>query len=113
MRSSEAIPTSAAAFHNHPLFCLLSRLKRNEILVDNEPSIGTFRGKNKVEKVYRRSAVSTAHSAGQWMRQCRAVREDELDKPVKILKRATPSSGMHSSSSSSSSSSRCGVALQL
>ena len=82
--ANEAIPTSKAAFNNHPIYAIPSVLNVNEVLAPHAKSriCGIFKG----EPVYRRSDVHTALAAKKWLYKGRKVKEDEMDKPVKRLK---------------------------
>jgi hypothetical protein len=82
--SSEAIPTSKAAFNTHPLYVISSVLNSTEALAPDASKrmCGVFKG----ELVYRRSDVSTLRAAKKWLYQGRKVLEPEMSKPVKRAK---------------------------
>ena len=83
-KEKEAIPTSKAAFKNHPLYAIASQLKKQEVLApDSKKRVcGMFKG----ELIYKRSDVSTAYTQKKWLYQNRKVREKEIANPVKIIK---------------------------
>jgi xeroderma pigmentosum group C-complementing protein len=82
--SSEAIPTSKAAFNTHPLYVIPSVLNSTEALAPDASKrmCGVFKG----ELVYRRSDVSTLRAAKKWLYQGHKVLEHEMSKPVKRAK---------------------------
>ena len=79
-----AIPTSKAAFNNHPIYALAIHLNSNEVFgPDAKDRIcGIFKG----APIYRRSDVHTAVTAKKWMYRGRKVKDDELNKPIKRVK---------------------------
>lgn len=81
---NEAIPTSKSAFQTHPIFVIKSVLGNAEVLAPDASKriCGMFKG----EMVFRRSDVSTAHSARKWPYLGRKVRQAELCKPIKQVK---------------------------
>ena len=83
-KEKEAIPTSKAAFKNHPLYIIPSVLKSQEVLAPDAKKrvCGIFKG----EMVYKRRDASTALIAKKWLYQDRKVRENELKNPAKIVK---------------------------
>ncbi len=84
MKEREAIPTSKAAFKNHPLYVIPSVLKRREVLAPDSKSrmCGMFKG----ELVYQRKDVSIAHTAKKWPYLGRKVKKPELSQPAKVVK---------------------------
>ena len=80
----EAIPTSKAAFNNHPIYAIASVLKTNEVFAPDAKTriCGIFKG----TPVYRRSDVHTALTSKKWLYQGRKVRDEEIAKPVKRVK---------------------------
>jgi xeroderma pigmentosum group C-complementing protein len=89
--SSEAIPTSKAAFKTHPLFVIPSVLNSTEVLAPDASKrmCGVFKG----ELVYRRSDVSTLRAARKWPYQGRKMLEHEMSKPIKRVKVRKKASG--------------------
>ncbi|GFH55916.1 hypothetical protein CTEN210_12392 [Chaetoceros tenuissimus] len=83
-KEKEAIPTSKAAFKNHPLYVIPSVLKKQEVLAPdaNKRLCGFFKG----EKVLKRSDVSTALTAKKWLYEGRKVKDGELKNPTKTIK---------------------------
>lgn len=83
-KEKEAIPTSKAAFKNHPLYVIPSVLKKQEVLAPdaNKRLCGFFKG----EKVLKRSDVSTALTAKKWLYEGRKVKDAELKNPAKTIK---------------------------
>jgi len=82
--ADEAIPTSKAAFKKHPLYAVPSILNQTEVIHPSGKKrvVGIFKG----ELVYRRTDVSTALTAKQWLYQGRKVKDAELPKPAKKVK---------------------------
>jgi xeroderma pigmentosum group C-complementing protein len=83
-KEKEAIPTSRAAFKNHPLYAIRSQLKQQEVVAPDAKKriCGMFKG----EVIYKRSDISTAYTQKKWLYQNRKVRERELVHPAKIIK---------------------------
>ncbi|KAI9003121.1 hypothetical protein BC832DRAFT_559990 [Gaertneriomyces semiglobifer] len=77
---NEAMPTSIAAFLNHPLYVLERHLKKHEALDPESRIVGRFKG----EKVYDRHNVREVCSREAWTRKGRKVKEGEA--PVKYGK---------------------------
>lgn len=89
--ANEAIPTSKAAFNNHPVYAIPSVLKAHEVLAPDAKTriCGIFKG----VPVYRRSDVHTGLAAKKWLYQGRKVKDEEMKKPakkVKARKKPTP-----------------------
>ena len=89
--ASEAIPTSKAAFNNHPIYAISSVLNTNEVFAPDAKSriCGIFKG----VPVFRRNDVHTALPAKKWLYQGRKVKDNEIRKPAKRVKarrRPTP-----------------------
>lgn len=84
IKGQEAIPTSKAAFKNHPLYVIPSIMKKQEVLAPDAKKriCGIFKG----EMVFKRSDVSMAWPAKKWLYQGRKVVEKELANPAKIIK---------------------------
>jgi len=84
-KQNEPIPTSKTAFKNHPYYIISSCLKHQEVLHPKakQEICGMFKG----ELVYKRRHVSVALPAKKWLYEHRKVRDDELSKPVKKIKR--------------------------
>lgn len=82
--SSEAIPTSKAAFKAHPLYVIASVLNLTEVLAPDASKrmCGVFKG----ELVYKRSDVSMMRPAKKWLYLGRKVLEPEMSKPTKRVK---------------------------
>jgi xeroderma pigmentosum group C-complementing protein len=80
----EVIPTSKAAFKNHPFYVIPSVFNSREVLhPDARKRIcGVFKG----ELVYRRSDISTALTAKKWLYEGRKVKDSELQNPAKMVK---------------------------
>eukprot|EP00804_Cyclotella_cryptica_P013586 CCRYP_012947-RA/>CCRYP_012947-RA protein AED:0.02 eAED:0.02 QI:271/1/1/1/1/1/3/1134/1019 len=80
----EPIPTSKAAFKQHPQYVIPSVLNSQDVLhPDARKHIcGVFKG----ELIYRRKDVSKALKAKQWLYRGRKVKENELNNPVKKVK---------------------------
>lgn len=76
-QAREPMPTSIAAFNNHPLYALERHLKKFEIIHPREPVLGRIKG----EPIYPRSCVKTVHTVETWMRFGRVIRDGE--QPVK------------------------------
>ena len=77
---SQDMPTSIAAFKNHPLFALRRHLLKYEAIYPKDvPSVGFVRG----EEIFPRSAIHTLHSQGKWLQFAREVREGEV--PYKMV----------------------------
>jgi hypothetical protein len=82
---NETIPTSKAAFKNHPIYVLASQLKEHEVLTPDAKRhvCGLFKG----ELVYRRAgARSEAWPERKWLYKGRQVRLAELRRPAKLTK---------------------------
>ena len=82
--ANEAIPTSKAAFNNHPIYAIQAVLNANEVFAPDAKDriCGIFKG----TPVYRRNDVHTAITAKKWLYEGRKVKDDELRKPVKRVK---------------------------
>jgi xeroderma pigmentosum group C-complementing protein len=86
----EPMPKNIADFKDHPYYALERHLRRNEVLVRNQP-IGRIAagrdlaspGGKKMENVYRRRDVKVARSADAWYRLGRDVKMGE--QPVKTV----------------------------
>ena len=83
-KEKEAIPTSKAAFKNHPLYVIPSVLKVQEVLAPDAKKriCGIFKG----EMVYKRKDVSKAYTAKKWLYEGRKVLDRELKRPTKVVK---------------------------
>ncbi|KZV92249.1 Rad4-domain-containing protein [Exidia glandulosa HHB12029] len=66
----EGMPTSVAAFKDHPLYVLERHLRRDEV-IHPRTEVGRFRG----DPVFSRSAVISLKTAENWMRQGRTLVE--------------------------------------
>lgn len=77
----ESFPDTLKEFRKHPVYCLESLLKKNEVFV--RPEIGSVPlGYFKGEPVWlRRQQIRVALSRTQWIRQGRKIREGE--QPIK------------------------------
>ncbi|GMH85676.1 hypothetical protein TrVE_jg6367 [Triparma verrucosa] len=81
---NEKPPKSKEGFRNHPKFALKSQFKAHEVLKPNATKkSGMFSG----EFIFKREDVSVARSAKKWLYEGRKVKESELDKPVKKVKK--------------------------
>ncbi|CAH2446038.1 DNA repair protein [Komagataella phaffii CBS 7435] len=74
----EGMPDSFEDFRNHPVYCLESQLKQNEILYPKQ-SCGTVRKKssNEVTPVYKRLNVHTVRSPKAWYLKGRMIKLGE------------------------------------
>mmetsp|Transcript_4866 Transcript_4866/g.6302 ORF Transcript_4866/g.6302 Transcript_4866/m.6302 type:complete len:903 (+) Transcript_4866:75-2783(+) len=83
-KKNERIPTSKAAFKNHPLYVIPSVLGNQEVLAldAKKRMCGMFKG----EIVYKRSDVSTAMTEKKWLYNNRKVKKTEIPNPVKKVK---------------------------
>lgn len=79
MASREPMPTSVAAFKDHPVFVLERHIKRDQVI---HPLIKA--GMVGHEPVYLRKHVLQLKNARGWMQQGRAVKPDEI--PLKFIK---------------------------
>lgn len=75
----EPMPTSVAAFKDHPVYALERHLRRDQVIYPAQ-RIGTFQG----TPVYPRANVVHVQSARQWYNGGRVVREHEI--PLKWVK---------------------------
>ncbi|CAG8445957.1 14453_t:CDS:10 [Acaulospora morrowiae] len=80
METSERMPTTISAFHNHPLYALERHLKKFEIIIPKQPILGRIRG----EPIYPRRNVKQLHTAETWLREGRQVMEGQ--QPIKHVK---------------------------
>mmetsp|Transcript_12685 Transcript_12685/g.51202 ORF Transcript_12685/g.51202 Transcript_12685/m.51202 type:complete len:455 (-) Transcript_12685:251-1615(-) len=76
---SEPLPTSQAAYVNHPRFALEKHLLKFQILHPKEPVLGYCSGL----PVYPRRCVHTLRSKERWIREMRKVRDEA--EPVKLM----------------------------
>lgn len=77
---TEGMPTTLGGFKDHPFYVLERHLLRDQVLTQDAPELGTFRG----EPVYSRSHVLHLKAAENWMRSGRVVRAGE--QPLKYVK---------------------------
>ncbi|KAI9443537.1 Rad4-domain-containing protein [Lactarius indigo] len=77
---TEGMPTTLGGFKDHPFYVLERHLLRDQIISQDAPELGTFRG----ESVYSRSQVLHLKAAENWMRSGRVVRAGE--QPLKYVK---------------------------
>ena len=77
------VPTTIKGFQKHEQFILKRHFKTHEVLSPGSEAVGMLKG----EPFYNRSDVCVVHTAEKWKRQGRIVREDELSKPVKLIKK--------------------------
>ncbi|KAM0748756.1 Rad4-domain-containing protein [Meredithblackwellia eburnea MCA 4105] len=82
---NEPMPTSVAAFKNHPTYVLEQHLHRDETILPGSKKLGVFRG---TEIVYARSAVVQLKSEENWRRVGRVVKSD-IEIPMKWVKQRT------------------------
>ncbi len=82
-RARRVVPTTIKGFQKHEQFILKRHFKTHEVLRPGSEAVGTL----KEEPYYNRSDVCVVHTAEKWKRQGRIVREDELAKPVKLIKK--------------------------
>jgi Rad4 beta-hairpin domain 3/Rad4 beta-hairpin domain 1/Rad4 beta-hairpin domain 2 len=89
-KRSEPIPTSKTAFKTNPVYTLPSLLNSNEVLKPDAKQriCGVFKG----EFVFRRSEVETALPPNSWLYKGRKVKEVELSRPVKRVKKRSKGS---------------------
>ncbi|XP_063065644.1 DNA repair protein complementing XP-C cells [Engraulis encrasicolus] len=78
---SKPLPTSVAAFKNHPLYVLKRHLLKYEALY---PATAAILGYCRGEPVYSRDCVHTLHSRDTWLKEARTVRLGE--QPYKMVK---------------------------
>ncbi|WFD34259.1 hypothetical protein MCUN1_001096 [Malassezia cuniculi] len=78
----EPMPTSVAAFKDHPVYALERHLRRDQV-IHPAVRIGTFQG----TAVYSRANVINVHSARQWYNEGREVKPNEI--PLKWVKART------------------------
>jgi xeroderma pigmentosum group C-complementing protein len=81
----EPLPTSKTAFKSHPIYVIPSCLTTSEMLVPDAKKriCGVFKG----ELVYRRTDVQSLLPARKWLYKGRKVKESELGKPIKRIKK--------------------------
>ncbi|RWS29929.1 DNA repair protein complementing XP-C cells-like protein, partial [Leptotrombidium deliense] len=73
--SKQPLPSTLAAFKNHPLYVLDKHLLKYEVIYpEDAPRITSFRGSS----VYSREYVQTVHSDIYWRRQGRVIRSGEV-----------------------------------
>lgn len=72
---SEAMPTTLAALHRHPLFVIESDLAKHEGIYPKDAS--TIVGCVKGNTVYKRSAIVNLRSRDGWLRECRSLIDEE------------------------------------
>ncbi|KAH9053373.1 hypothetical protein EDB87DRAFT_1651420 [Lactarius vividus] len=77
---TEGMPTTLGGFKDHPFYVLERHLLRDQIISQDAPELGTFRG----ESVYSRSQVLHLKAAENWMRSGRVVCAGE--QPLKYVK---------------------------
>ncbi|KAF8264379.1 hypothetical protein EI94DRAFT_1772689 [Lactarius quietus] len=77
---TEGMPTTLGGFKDHPFYVLERHLLRDQIVSQEAPELGTFRG----DPVYSRSHVLQLKAAENWMRTGRVVRAGE--QPLKYVK---------------------------
>jgi hypothetical protein len=84
---SEEMPTSLAAFKNHPKYVLEEQLKKFEVLHPRAP-LGSVKLKGQAgeTQVFSRSAVQLLHTKDRWIRAGRKLRRSEEGNPVKQVK---------------------------
>ncbi|XP_054710390.1 DNA repair protein complementing XP-C cells homolog isoform X2 [Uloborus diversus] len=81
MLINKPLPTTVAAFKNHPLYALKRHLLKFEaIYPPDAPPVGFFRQ----EPIYARDCVCQLHSRETWLKEARVVRIGE--EPYKIVK---------------------------
>jgi xeroderma pigmentosum group C-complementing protein len=75
-------------FLNHPLYCLETQVRQNQIIRgdDKDILIGRFKGK----KIYKRSSIYNIFSKPKWKRLCRTIKRNQ--KPMKVLLPSSPPS---------------------
>jgi hypothetical protein len=102
--TSDEMPTRVNEFKTHPLFCIEKFLLKFEMIYPSGPehSKGVFIEKKKKTKnedgeesksadivhfVYPRSSLHTLHTSDRWRREQRAVKDEEIPYPVKVVKK--------------------------
>ena len=82
-RARKEVPTTIKGFQKHEQYILKRHFKTHEVLSPGSKAVGMLKG----EPYFDRSDVCVVHTAEKWKRQGRIVREDELAKPVKLIKK--------------------------
>ena len=82
-RARREVPTTIKGFQKHEQFILKRHIKTHEVLTPGAQAVGMVKG----EPYYNRSDVCVVHTAEKWKRQGRIVKESELNKPVKLIKK--------------------------
>ncbi len=78
-----AVPTTLKGFQKHEQFVLTRHIKTHEVLKPGSQAVGVLKG----EAYYNRSDLCVVHTADKWKRQGRVVRESELNRPAKMIKK--------------------------
>jgi len=78
-----AVPTTLKGFQKHEQFVLTRHIKTHEVLKPGSQAVGVLKG----EAYYNRSDICVVHTADKWKRQGRVVRESELNRPAKMIKK--------------------------
>lgn len=82
----QQLPTSLAAFKNHPVYALARDLLSNEALKPSAKAVAVIRGNS----VYLREMVAQLHTMDGWRRRLRRVKDTDRNNPVKVLQRKIP-----------------------
>lgn len=83
------LPSTVEGFKGHALYVLKRHIGKYQGLKEGTRSVGLHRG----EPYYPREALSELHTADRWKREGRIVREKEIGKPAKVVKRRKMSQG--------------------
>ena len=78
-----AVPTTIKGFQNHEGLILKRHIKTHQVLKPGSQAVGMLKG----EAYFNRSDVCVVHTAEKWKRQGRIVRENELSRPAKLIKK--------------------------
>ena len=76
-------PATIKAFQNHPHYILKRHVKTHQVIKPGTNPVGVLKG----EPYFNRSDLCAVHTAQEWKRQGRQVKESELDQPVKLIKK--------------------------
>ncbi|KAL3141472.1 hypothetical protein ABBQ32_005034 [Trebouxia sp. C0010 RCD-2024] len=77
------LPSNVEGFKNHPAYVLERHIGRYFALQPGTKKAGMHRG----EGYYPRHALAELHTADRWLREGLEVRQEELSKPYKVVKR--------------------------
>ncbi|CAI5758327.1 unnamed protein product [Candida verbasci] len=82
---NEGMPNNIQSFKNHPLYVLETQINANEIIHphDDSAKCGTFKSRNKIINVYKRSNVYKVRSAKAWYLKGRTLKMGQ--QPMKTM----------------------------